>query len=1194
MTPIGSLPSAQTLDLAIGLPLRNREALTNLLEQLYDPASPLYHQYLTPGQFTEQFGPTKEDYEAVVAFAQANGFTVTGRHPNRVLVDVTGSVADVERVLHLKMQVYQHPKEDRTFYAPSAEPSIDLGTAILDISGLNNYHLPTPRVHVQPRTQNSANAVPNAGSGPSGTYVGNDFRNAYAPGVSLTGTGQTLGLLQFDGYYAADITAYENLIGLSGGPTIQTVLLDGYSGKPTRGANSGNVEVSLDIEMAISMAPGLSKIIMYEAGPYGTPNDIISQMANDNLAKTLSCSWGWSGGPSGTTDQLFQQMASQGQSFFCASGDSDAYPAGAIDNSSNQDTPSDDPYITIVGGTTLTTGSGASYSSETVWNWGGGTGSSGGTSSYYAIPTWQQGVSMANNQGSTSYRNIPDVALTADNVYVLYGNGSSETVGGTSCASPLWAAMVALVNQQAAANSLPAVGFINPAIYQIGKSGNYGTVFHDVTAGNNESTSSPSQFTAVAGFDLCTGWGTPRAAGLISALTGPAAPLVISNSLAIVTESCPSGAVDPGETVTLNFGLKNAGGVNTTNLVATLLATGGVTAPSGAQAYGVLTGGGATVTRPFTFTASGTCGGTVTATLQLQDGSANMGTVNFVLPLGTLIATTNFIEGFDSVTAPALPAGWTTNATGVEVPWVTATGTADTAPNAAFAVDTANVGLTELISPPFVLTANPAQLKFRNNYYLEADTSSGSIGYDGGVLEIKIGNGAFTDIVTAGGSFASNGYNRTISTQWGNPLAGRQAWSGNSGGYITTIVNLPAAALGQTIQLKWRCGTDNGVAWTGWYIDSISVTGGARTCCTPGTDLAITQSASPNPPVDGQNLVYLLTITNSGPVPATSVTVTDSLPVNVSFVSASAGGANAAGKVIWTVSSLAAGAATNFVLTVTPTIAGPITNIAYAASATTDSNPANNATTNILTANAPPAISTQPSNQTAIAGNIVQFSVSAGGTSPLQYQWLFDNAPLAGATASSLVLSNVAGNQAGTYAVIITNVAGAATSSPATLTVLMPSVIMAQPLNRTVVVGSDTSFQIMASGTGPLAYQWTFNGGTISSATASTLSLTNVQPAQAGSYAVIVTNIAGSATSAVANLRVLVPPSVFNLSATGKSVGLSFQSVSGLTYTLEYKTLLTDTNWTPIPPSITGDGTVLTLQDSDSTEVSRFYRVLCQ
>ncbi len=509
-------------------------------------------------------------------------------------------------------------------------------------------------------------------------------------------------------------------------------------------------------------------------------------------------------------------------------------------------------------------------------------------------------------------------------------------------------------------------------------------------------------------------------------------------------------------------------------------------------------------------------------------------------------------------------------------------------------MDTANVGLTELISPPFVLTANPAQLKFRNNYYLEADTSSGSIGYDGGVLEIKIGNGAFTDIVTAGGSFASNGYNRTISTQWGNPLAGRQAWSGNSGGYITTIVNLPAAALGQTIQLKWRCGTDNGVAWTGWYIDSISVTGGARTCCTPGTDLAITQSASPNPPVDGQNLVYLLTITNSGPVPATSVTVTDSLPVNVSFVSASAGGANAAGKVIWTVSSLAAGAATNFVLTVTPTIAGPITNIAYAASATTDSNPANNATTNILTANAPPAISTQPSNQTAIAGNIVQFSVSAGGTSPLQYQWLFDNAPLAGATASSLVLSNVAGNQAGTYAVIITNVAGAATSSPATLTVLMPSVIMAQPLNRTVVVGSDTSFQIMASGTGPLAYQWTFNGGTISSATASTLSLTNVQPAQAGSYAVIVTNIAGSATSAVANLRVLVPPSVFNLSATGKSVGLSFQSVSGLTYTLEYKTLLTDTNWTPIPPSITGDGTVLTLQDSDSTEVSRFYRVLCQ
>ena len=151
-------------------------------------------------------------------------------------------------------------------------------------------------------------------------------------------------------------------------------------------------------------------------------------------------------------------------------------------------------------------------------------------------------------------------------------------------------------------------------------------------------------------------------------------------------------------------------------------------------------------------------------------------------------------------------------------------------------------------------------------------------------------------------------------------------------------------------------------------------------------------------------------------------------------------------------------------------------------------------------------------------------------TAPLHYQWLFDSAPLAGATGTSLVLSNVAAGQAGSYAVIVTNAAGAVTSTPAVLTVLMPTVIMAQPLDRTVIAGANTSFQITASGTGPLSYQWTFDGGKIANATASMLSLVNVQATQAGSYAVIVTNIAGSATSAVANLRVLVPPSLANLS----------------------------------------------------------------
>jgi subtilase family serine protease len=200
----------------------------------------------------------------------------------------------------------------------------------------------------------------------------------------LTGADQTLGLLQFDGFYASDIVAYEKAAGLPQVP-IQTVLLDGFDGMPTTGSSSGNPEVSLDIEMAISMAPGLSKIIVFEAGPDVLQNDILSAMASHSEVKQLSCSWGWGGGPKATTDNIFKLMAAQGQSFFSASGDSDAFPAGSVDDPSQPNAPSSCPYITVDGGTSLTTsGPGGAWVSESVWNRASGVGSRGGISSYYA------------------------------------------------------------------------------------------------------------------------------------------------------------------------------------------------------------------------------------------------------------------------------------------------------------------------------------------------------------------------------------------------------------------------------------------------------------------------------------------------------------------------------------------------------------------------------------------------------------------------------------------------------------------------------------------------------------------------------------------------------------------------------------------------------------------------------------------
>ena len=457
LTPTGRLPATNQLSLAIGLPLRNQSELAELLRQLGDPRSPNYHKYLTPEEFTARFGPTEQDYAAVKEFARTNGLAVTGTFGNRLLLDVAGRTPAVEAAFHINLRTYRHPLENRDFFATDMEPTVDASLPVVDVSGLDNFTRPHPKVHPL-----SAAMSPRVGTAPGGGYMGDDFRTAYVPGTPLDGSGQTVGLLQFDGFYASDIAAYESLAGRTNIP-VQAVLVDGVSGTPGYlGIADGNTEVSLDIEMAISMAPGLAQVLVFEGS---IENDILNTMAAHSTVKNLSSSWGWSGGPSTTTDNIFKTMAAQGQSFFNATGDSDAFPAGTAD----ANVPSTSPYITQVGGTFLATASaGGDYATESAWNRGGGIGSSGGISTYYAIPSWQQGInSFANNGGSTTTRNVPDVALTGDAVYVKSGNGSAGNVGGTSCAAPLWAGFMALVK--------PAGGGRRPAGRGLHQSGHLRT-----------------------------------------------------------------------------------------------------------------------------------------------------------------------------------------------------------------------------------------------------------------------------------------------------------------------------------------------------------------------------------------------------------------------------------------------------------------------------------------------------------------------------------------------------------------------------------------------------------------------------------------------------------------------------------------------------------------------------------------------
>jgi subtilase family serine protease len=508
--PLGRMQSTEPLSFAITLPLRNRETLTNLLRDITNPTSANYRHYLTREEFTERFGPTEEDYNAVKDFARANRLNVRSEHANRMLLEVHGTVGDIERALHTTVRMYRHPSEARTFYAPETEPSLEIKVPVLSIRGLDNFALAQPRLRkvLQANGQNAA--ANGTGSGPNGGFRGNDFRAAYVPGTTLTGAGQIVGLLQFDGYSAADIANYEAQAGLPS-VTLSNVLLNGASGLPS---NNGNnvTEVSMDIETTISMAPGLAKVILYIA-PNPSPFEVIlNRMVSDNLARQLSCSWYVPGGSANpAADQIFQEMAAQGQSFFNASGDADAY-------TSLIDFPSDSPFITQVGGTTLTTdGAGGVRISEAVWNWGNGAGSGGGISTQYGIPWWQTNINMSANQGSTTMRNVPDVALTAENVYVRV-NGGDITVAGTSCSAPLWAGFAALINEKAAAAGQPPIGFINPTLDKLASAPNYATHFSDITNGNNTKLTSPTKFFATDGYDLCTGWGTPIGQALIDAL----------------------------------------------------------------------------------------------------------------------------------------------------------------------------------------------------------------------------------------------------------------------------------------------------------------------------------------------------------------------------------------------------------------------------------------------------------------------------------------------------------------------------------------------------------------------------------------------------------------------------------------------------------------------------------------------------
>ena len=497
---VGRLPAAQPMRLVLVLPLRDQAGLDEFLRQLYDPQSRSYRQFLSVEAFTERFGPTEDDYNAVIGFAKANGFTVAASSRNRLNLDVTGPVASVEKAFHVTMGIYRHATENRTFYAPDREPTPDLAVRLWHIAGLDDYSIPRPLLVRRP-----AGVQPNAmtGSCPDTAFCGSDMRAAYYYQGTLTGSGQSVGLLEFAGTDLADLETYYANAGQTNTVPITLLSTDGTSTKCVYSQGCDDTEQTVDMTQALGMAPGMSGLVMYVGS---TDAAIFNAMATHSpLNAQLSSSWSWKPADPSTDNPYFEEFAAQGQNLFQAAGDSGAWQP------SSEVWPADDPYLTSVGGTDLVTaGPAGPWLSETAWSGGGG----GISPDKFAIPAWQAPAASGCASCSKTYRNAPDVAANANYSFYVCADQttcSANAYGGTSFAAPMWAGFLALVNQQEMAHSGHTLGFINPALYTIGLTSEYDTDFHDITSGSNGQS-------AAVGYDLATGWGSPNGLGLVNAL----------------------------------------------------------------------------------------------------------------------------------------------------------------------------------------------------------------------------------------------------------------------------------------------------------------------------------------------------------------------------------------------------------------------------------------------------------------------------------------------------------------------------------------------------------------------------------------------------------------------------------------------------------------------------------------------------
>jgi kumamolisin len=463
-------------------------------------------EHLTREEFGRQYGADPADLAALRKYASSMGLVVVEENAVRRTVVLSGVVSQFNKAFSVDLQRFEHPGGTYRGRVGTISLPDELVTIVEGVYGLDNRRIANPHFRIR---RNPGNVRwETAAQTQAVSYSPPQVATLY--GFPTAGAaGQTIAIIELGGgYRSTDLSTYFKGLKL-GAPNVTAVAVDHGANHPTGDGNGPDGEVMLDIEVAASVAPSAAIVV------YFTPNtdagfiDAVSSAIHDTTHKpsVVSISWGgpessWSASAMTSFNQVLQEAATLGVTVCVASGDNGSSD-GVTDGANHVDFPASSPFVLACGGTNLQ-GNASTITSETVWNDGasGGAGG-GGVSTFFALPTWQSGLTVTTTAGATqplAMRGVPDVCGDADpeSGYNVRVDGQDTVIGGTSAVAPLWAGLIANLN----ATLTKPIGFANPLLYS------HASDLNDVTQGNNGS------FAASAGWDACTGLGSPNGAKL--------------------------------------------------------------------------------------------------------------------------------------------------------------------------------------------------------------------------------------------------------------------------------------------------------------------------------------------------------------------------------------------------------------------------------------------------------------------------------------------------------------------------------------------------------------------------------------------------------------------------------------------------------------------------------------------------------